>query len=80
LLLSDIGLPGESGYELIRKVRDLSPEAARIPAIALTAYAGEKDRQIALSAGYQDHLAKPIEPGYLIDRIGRLTLRHDLNR
>jgi signal transduction histidine kinase/integral membrane sensor domain MASE1/ActR/RegA family two-component response regulator len=79
VLLSDIGLPGESGYELIRKIRSLPSAAARIPAIALTAYAADKDRELALSAGYHDHLAKPIEPGYLVEVIGRLVARNPHN-
>ncbi len=74
LLLSDIGLPREDGYELIRKVRSSPLEAIRqIPAIALTAYATEKDRELALSAGYQLHLVKPVEPSELIEAVERLA-------
>jgi PAS domain S-box-containing protein len=73
VLLSDIGLPIESGYELIRKVRSLSSEASNIPALALTAFATEKDRQLAISAGFQMHLAKPVDPEVLIAAIERLA-------
>src|SRR5438132_3979814 len=63
VIVSDIGLPGEDGYELIRKVREWERGAgAWTPAIALTAYARTKDRMRALVAGYQVHVAKPIEP------------------
>jgi CheY-like chemotaxis protein len=75
VLLSDIGLPIESGYELIRKVRGLNSEARDVPAVALTAFATDKDRQRALSAGFQIHLAKPVEPDILIETIERLANR-----
>jgi CheY-like chemotaxis protein len=62
LLISDIGMPGEDGYELMRRVRRLPPEAGgRVPAIALTAYARVEDRMHALRAGYQMHVPKPVE-------------------
>ncbi|WP_447978523.1 response regulator [Candidatus Nitrospira bockiana] len=63
VLISDIGMPGEDGYELIRRVRAMAPEqGGRIPAVALTAYARAEDRVRALSAGFQMHVAKPVEP------------------
>jgi PAS domain S-box-containing protein len=66
-LMSDIGIPGEDGYSLIRKVRALSPEqGGKIPAIALTAYAREEDRMRTLLAGYQVCVAKPVNPAELI--------------
>jgi len=62
LLISDIGMPDEDGYELMGRVRRLPPEAGgRIPAIALTAYARVEDRMHALRAGYQMHVPKPVE-------------------
>src|SRR5258707_3541809 len=73
VLLSDIGLPIESGYELIRKIRSLPSEASRIPAVALTAFATEEDRRLALAAGFQVHLTKPVEPSVLIETIERLV-------
>jgi signal transduction histidine kinase/CheY-like chemotaxis protein len=67
VLLSDIGMPGEDGYDLIRRVRALdASEGGRIPAAALTAYAREEDRMRALLAGYQVHLAKPVNPAELV--------------
>jgi signal transduction histidine kinase/ActR/RegA family two-component response regulator len=73
VLLSDIGLPIESGYELMRKVRSLTTEASDVPAVALTAFATEKDRQLALSAGFQLHLAKPVDPDVLVEAIEGLV-------
>jgi signal transduction histidine kinase/ActR/RegA family two-component response regulator len=66
ILVSDIGMPGEDGYALIRKVRALEPEhGGRVPAVALTAYARVEDRLQALSAGYNMHVPKPVEPAEL---------------
>jgi CheY-like chemotaxis protein len=63
LLVSDIGMPNEDGYSLIQKVRSLDSNYARhVPAVALTAYATDEDRMQALSAGFQMHVPKPIEP------------------
>lgn len=67
LLISDIGMPGEDGYSFIRKVRSLSvDEGGQIPALALTAYARVEDRLQVLSAGFQMHVPKPLEPAELI--------------
>lgn len=67
ILISDIGMSEQDGYTLIRKLRSLEPEkGGRIPAIALTAYTREEDRLKALSAGFQQHLSKPIDPTKLI--------------
>ncbi|HVG34187.1 MAG TPA: PAS domain S-box protein [Pyrinomonadaceae bacterium] len=74
ILVSDIGMPEEDGYSLIRKVRALRTEdGGRIPAIALTAYAREDDRMRALLAGFQVHLAKPVNPAELIAVVGGLA-------
>ena len=77
VLLSDIGMSGESGYDLIRDIRALPPEkGGNIPAVALTAYAGPSDRRRALVAGFHVHLAKPVEPDELlavIASLGRTT-------
>ena len=63
VLVSDLGLPVEDGYDLIRKVRALEPEfGGLVPAIALTAYARAEDRKHALAAGFQIHMTKPVEP------------------
>jgi PAS domain S-box-containing protein len=69
VLLSDIGLPRESGYDLIRRVRSLASDVKKVPAIALTAFATENDRKQSLSAGFQAHLAKPVEPAHLLKTI-----------
>jgi PAS domain S-box-containing protein len=73
VLLSDIGMPDMDGYELLRRVRLLDDASVGpIPAIAVTAYARAEDRQRSLLAGYQMHLAKPIEAGELIAGIASL--------
>ncbi|MEQ9236205.1 response regulator [Coleofasciculus sp. E2-BRE-01] len=73
VLISDIGMPGMDGYELIRQVRELSPDrGGLVPAIALTAYAGETDLERALSAGFNRHISKPVEPDQIVDAIANL--------
>jgi CheY-like chemotaxis protein len=73
VLLSDIGMPDVDGYMLMRQVRALPPkQGGNIPAIALTAYAGEIDYQQAMAAGFQRHITKPIEPEVLIQAIATL--------
>jgi len=66
VLLSDIGMPGQDGYQLIDAVRKLPGNAAKIPAIAITAFARPEDRIAALRAGFNMHLAKPINTAELI--------------
>jgi CheY-like chemotaxis protein len=74
VLVSDIGMPGEDGYDLIRKVRSLEAgHGSRIPAVALTAYARTEDRLQALRAGYNMHVPKPVEPAELAVVIASLT-------
>ena len=76
ILISDIGMPDEDGYALLRRVRALEPEnGGKIPAIALTAYARTQDRRAALLAGFQSHVAKPVEPAELIAVIANLAGR-----
>jgi CheY-like chemotaxis protein/anti-sigma regulatory factor (Ser/Thr protein kinase) len=73
VLLADIAMPVEDGYGLIRRVRStLKSGTASIPAAALTAFAREEDRQQALAAGFQLHLAKPVEIGALVAAVARL--------
>jgi PAS domain S-box-containing protein len=73
ILISDIGMPDFDGYELIRKIRSMHDSRVRnIPAIALTAYARNDDRQRALLAGFQMHVSKPVEPRELIAGIASL--------
>jgi signal transduction histidine kinase/ActR/RegA family two-component response regulator len=67
LLVSDIGMPDMDGYMLIQNIRNLPPEqGGHTPAIALTAYAGEGDQQRAIAAGFQRHVAKPIDPDAVV--------------
>jgi PAS domain S-box-containing protein len=74
VLVSDIGMPGEDGFALIGEVRALGAiRGFWIPAIALTAYAQAEDRNQALSAGYQVHLAKPVDPAALIASVAELV-------
>ena len=78
VMISDIAMVGENGYQLMRKIRSLTPaEGGHIPAIALTAYAGVTDRRRALLAGFQTHLAKPVEPDDLIAVILSLTFQQE---
>jgi CheY-like chemotaxis protein len=73
VIVSDIGLPEEDGYSLIRKIRSLPSESGgRTPAVALTAYAREEDAHRAFAAGYQIHLAKPVEPVELATVVANL--------
>ncbi|MCT7991754.1 PAS domain-containing protein [Laspinema olomoucense] len=76
ILISDIGMPELDGYGLIRTLRSRSPqEGGTLPAIAVTAYAGESDRQAILSAGFDAHIPKPVEPLELAQAIARLLPR-----
>ncbi|HSK79323.1 MAG TPA: response regulator [Thermoanaerobaculia bacterium] len=76
VLLSDIGLPVEDGYTLLRKVRLLdASRGGSVPAAAITAYARAEDRLKALEAGFQTHLTKPIDPSELMDTVARLAGR-----
>ena len=67
VIVSDIGLPGMDGYALLGRLRELAP--AGVPAVALTAYAGPEERGRAFAAGYDAHLAKPVEPQALVDSV-----------
>ncbi|GAX40972.1 PAS/PAC sensor hybrid histidine kinase [Tolypothrix sp. NIES-4075] len=76
VLVSDIGMPEEDGYQLISQVRDLEQKnGIKIPAIALTAYTRTEDKMQALQAGFQKHLAKPIEPDELVKIVAELVDR-----
>jgi PAS domain S-box-containing protein len=75
-MVSDIGMPGMDGYELIRRVRgELGLGPDRLGAVAITAYARDEDRARALLAGYQAHLVKPYQVGQLVEIIGELLAR-----
>ncbi|MBD1911851.1 PAS domain-containing protein [Leptolyngbya sp. FACHB-16] len=74
ILLSDIGMPDEDGYALIRQIRALPPElGGNIPAAAITAYVRGGDRQKALTAGFQMHISKPIDPTHLLQVVAQLA-------
>ncbi|WP_437591460.1 response regulator [Sorangium sp. So ce1000] len=76
VLVSDIAMPGEDGYELIRAIRRLPPQAGGdLPALALTAYARKEDQKRALDAGFHMHATKPIEPAALVAAVASLVAR-----
>jgi PAS domain S-box-containing protein len=75
ILISDIGMAQQDGYQLIRQLRSSGFGPDVLPAIALTAFARMEDRAEALAAGFQEHLVKPLEPQLLIARIARLCPR-----
>jgi signal transduction histidine kinase len=73
VIVSDIGMPGQDGYSLMRAVRSLDPEhGGQTPAIALTAYASARDSLAALAAGYHRHLSKPIVPADLVNAVAEV--------
>jgi CheY-like chemotaxis protein len=80
VILSDIEMPGEDGYDFIRRLRELPPEkGGNLPAAALTAYARSEDRRRSLAAGFQLHAAKPIEPAELVTIVANLAGRRPAN-
>lgn len=79
VLLSDIAMPDEDGYSLIRKIRRLdTPGMSDLPAVAFTSFAREEDRQGALQAGFHLHVAKPIDARALIDAVATLVHRVEM--
>jgi CheY-like chemotaxis protein len=68
LVISDIGLPGEDGYAFVKHLRAHEP-AAKVPAIAVTAFARSEDRQNVLAAGFDEHLAKPVDADQLVSLV-----------
>ncbi len=76
MIISDIGMPDEDGYDFMRQVRKLEAnEGGRTPAAALTAFARAEDRTRALRAGYQTHIAKPVEATELTAVVASLATR-----
>jgi CheY-like chemotaxis protein len=76
VLVSDIGMPEENGYDFIKRVRALDPnQGGRIPAVTVTAYTTPKDVARALASGYQIHVPKPMDPAALINAVAKLAPR-----
>jgi len=77
VLVSDIGMPVEDGYTLVRRLRAMEAEGGRrpLPALALTAYARKEDRDAALASGYQAHVPKPVAPSELVEAVAAVTGR-----
>jgi signal transduction histidine kinase/CheY-like chemotaxis protein len=74
VLVSDVGMPEEDGYSLMRRIRGLATQrGGAVPAVALTAYAGEQDRLRSLEAGFQTHLSKPMQPAELVAVVASLA-------
>ncbi len=75
VLVADVGMPEKDGYAMIRELR-ADPACVGVPAVALTAYAGENHRRAALDAGFTEHLEKPVNPDRLVAVVGQLARRH----
>ena len=75
VLISDLGMPGRDGFDLIREVRSRGYTTDELPAVALTAYAGAEDRHRVLRAGFQVHVSKPIDAHDLITVVAALAGR-----
>ena len=79
VLLADIAMPGDDGYSLIRQIRSAETSLSSIPAGAVTAHARDEERTRALAAGFQMHLAKPVEPGEIVRMVDHLAHDRRLN-
>lgn len=78
VLVADIGMPGEDGYSMMKRIRSLGEgQGVRTPALALTGYAGSRDRELALEAGYQMHMAKPVDPEKLVETVAALARKEN---
>jgi CheY-like chemotaxis protein len=76
VLISDLGMPGEDGYELMRRVRLLPADAGGLlPSIAVSAYATQEHRKKVLQSGFQRHLEKPVAPAELVTEVAHLAKR-----
>jgi CheY-like chemotaxis protein len=76
VLISDVEMPGEDGYSLIRRIRALDPaRGGRVPAIALTAYGRREDRVRSIGAGFSMHVPKPVDPSELLMLVASLSSR-----
>jgi CheY-like chemotaxis protein len=72
VLITDLGMPGEDGFELIRRVRLLPDAGGLLPSLAVSAYAADEHRERALRNGFQKHLEKPVVPDELVTTVARL--------
>jgi CheY-like chemotaxis protein len=77
VLVSDLGMPDQDGFDLIRQLREEGHDARDLPAVALTAFVQKDDARLALSAGYQVHLPKPVDPDDPTSVIAKLVGRTD---
>ena len=75
ILVSDLGMPGHDGFELIRNIRNQGVTSYQMPAIALTGFARTEDRHRTLMAGFQVHISKPVDPHELSAAIATLVGR-----
>jgi CheY-like chemotaxis protein len=74
VIVSDVGMPSEDGYMFMERMRAEEPRGTRaVPSLALTAYARTEDRERALAAGFQEHLAKPVDPATLVRAVAALV-------
>jgi CheY-like chemotaxis protein len=72
VLITDLGMPGEDGFELIRRVRLLPNAGGSLPSLAVSAYAADEHRERAIRNGFQKHLEKPVAPDELVTTVARL--------
>jgi CheY-like chemotaxis protein len=76
VVVSDLGMPGEDGYDLIRRIRLLpADKGGQLPSLAVSAYATEDHRKKVLRSGFQIHLEKPVAPAQLVMEVARLAGR-----
>jgi len=73
VIVSDLGMPAQDGYQLIRQIRAIDSELGRIPAVAVTGYATADDVQRALTAGFQLHISKPMDPAAFVAAVADLA-------
>jgi CheY-like chemotaxis protein len=73
VIVSDLGMPKEDGYQVIRRIRALDEERSRIPAVAVTGYATPDDVDRALTAGFQVHISKPMDPAAFVATVAELA-------
>jgi len=79
VMLCDVGMPGEDGYQLIQKVRALEhPRDREIPVAALTAFTRKEDRAKSIASGFQDHMSKPVEPARLVELVASLAAKRSV--